>query len=131
MDPRWRLQNAGAKWDRVPELVKDHDFRSEAEGAPSPTGSTIRRPIPARSSSAADTPAFAVDCSKSGGAPRVASFSGGSNGCAPRAWEFHLPGHDLRVDRRPLPDTAASKWNPGSNKLFEISDWGAWISDSL
>ncbi len=43
------FRNSGAKWDRAPKLVKDHDFRSEAEGRAIPAGSTIRRPIPARS----------------------------------------------------------------------------------
>ncbi|HME10688.1 MAG TPA: ISAzo13 family transposase [Bryobacteraceae bacterium] len=32
------FKNAGAKWDREPILVKDHDFRSEAEGMAIPHG---------------------------------------------------------------------------------------------
>ena len=32
------FRNPGAKWDHTPELVKDHDFRSEAEGIAIPYG---------------------------------------------------------------------------------------------
>ena len=46
------FKNAGAKWDRVPELGRITTFAPKPRAAPSPTGSTIRRPIPARSSSA-------------------------------------------------------------------------------
>ena len=57
------FKNAGAKWDRVPELVKDHDFRSEAEGRAiygiyDPQANTGTVFVGAT----ADTPAFAVDC---------------------------------------------------------------------
>ncbi len=58
------FKNAGAKWDRVPELVKDHDFRSEAEGRAIPYG--IYDPQANTGTvfvgATADTPAFAVDC---------------------------------------------------------------------
>ena len=38
------FKNAGAKWDRAPELVKDHDFPSEAEGRAIPYG-IYRSPV--------------------------------------------------------------------------------------
>jgi len=38
------FKNAGAKWDRETVLVKDHDFRSEADGLAIPTAFTTRRP---------------------------------------------------------------------------------------
>ena len=89
------FKNAGAKWDRAPELVKDHDFLPRPRAAPSPTDlrpagqyrhglSSALPPTPRRLPSTA---------SRNGGAPRVASAypraaalqiladSGGSNGC--------------------------------------------------
>ena len=110
------FKNAGAKWDRVPELVKDHDFRSEAEGRAIPYG--IYDPQANTGTvfvgATADTPAFAVDCIekwwRTEGRKRypqaeslqILADSGGSNGCAPRAWKFHLQHrlcnrHRLRV----------------------------------
>ena len=49
------FKNAGAKWDRETVLVKDHDFRSEAEAWPSPTAFTTLRPTGALCSSAPAT----------------------------------------------------------------------------
>ena len=124
------FKNAGAKWDRVPELVKEHDFRSEAEGRAIPYG--IYDPQANTGTvfvgATADTPAFAVDCIekwwRTEGRKRypqaetlqILADSGGSNGCAPRAWKFHLQHrlcnrHRLRVTVAHYP-TAASKWNP-------------------
>jgi hypothetical protein len=37
-EPIGNFENAGAKWDRQPILVKDHDFRSEADGMAIPYG---------------------------------------------------------------------------------------------
>jgi len=36
------FKNSGAKWDRSPVLVKDHDFLSDASGVGSPTAFTTR-----------------------------------------------------------------------------------------
>ena len=33
-----RFRNPGAKWDHSPELVNDHDFRSDADGLAVPYG---------------------------------------------------------------------------------------------
>ena len=144
------FKNAGAKWDRVPELVKDHDFRSEAEGRAIPYG--IYDPQANTGTvfvgATADTPAFAVDCIekwwRTEGRKRypqaetlqILADSGGSNGCAPRAWKFHLQHrlcnrHRLRVTVAHYP-TAASKWNPIEHRLFcEISkNWAGRPLDS-
>ena len=58
------FRNPGSKWDRSPELVNDHDFRSDADGLAVPYGIYDPRAnagtvFVGRS---ADTPAFAVDC---------------------------------------------------------------------
>ena len=98
------FKNAGAKWDRSPELVKDHDFRSEAKGRAVPYG--IYDPQANTGTvfvgATADTPAFAVDCIekwwRTEGCKRypeadclqILADSGGSNGCTPRAWKFGL-----------------------------------------
>ena len=58
------FRNAGAKWDRTPELVNDHDFRSDAEGLAVPYGIYDPRANAGTVfvGRTADTPAFAVDC---------------------------------------------------------------------
>ena len=134
------FRNAGAKWDRAPELVNDHDFRSQAEGVAIPYG--IYDPLANTGTvfvgRTADTPAFAVDCIekwwRTEGCRRypdaerlqILADSGGSNGCTPRAWKFNLQHrlcnrHGLRVSVAHYP-TAASKWNPIEHRLFcEIS----------
>ena len=142
------FRNAGAKWDRAPELVNDR--RSQAEGVAIPYG--IYDPLANTGTvfvgRTADTPAFAVRPSRSGGAPRAAGAiptpitlqiladSGGSNGCTPRAWKFNLQHrlcnrHGLRVSVAHYP-TAASKWNPIEHRLFcEISkNWAGRPLDS-
>ena len=57
------FQNAGAKWDREPVLVKDHDFRSEAEGMAIPYGiyDTQADRGTLFVGTTHNTPAFAVD----------------------------------------------------------------------
>ena len=68
------FKNPGAKWDRTPQLVRDHDFRSEAHGIAIPTASTIPKPTPAPSSSAPPSipPPSRSTASRNGGAPRAA-----------------------------------------------------------
>ena len=58
------FRNSGAKWDRSPELVNDHDFRSDAEGLAVPYGIYDPRANAGTVfvGRTADTPAFAVDC---------------------------------------------------------------------
>ena len=59
-----RFRNPGAKWDRSPELVNDHDFRSDADGLAVPYGIYDPRANAGTVfvGRTADTPAFAVDC---------------------------------------------------------------------
>jgi len=58
-----KFKNPGAKWDRQPQLVKDHDFRSEAKALATPRG--IYDLLANRGSVfvgiSHDTPDFAVD----------------------------------------------------------------------
>ena len=145
------FRNPGAKWDHTPELVKDHDFRSEAEGIAIPYGIYDPRANTGTVfvGKSADTPAFAVDCIekwwRTAGRKRypyaealqILADSGGSNGCTPRAWKFNLQQrlcnrHGLRVTVAHYP-TAASKWNPIEHRLFcEISkNWGGPPSGQL
>ena len=58
------FRNPGAKWDRSPELVNDHDFRSDADGRAVPYGIYDPRANTGTVfvGRTADTPAFAVDC---------------------------------------------------------------------
>ena len=58
------FRNTGAKWDHSPELVNDHDFRSDAEGRAIPYGiyDTRANAGTVFVGQTADTPAFAVDC---------------------------------------------------------------------
>ena len=58
------FRNPGAKWDRSPERVNDHDFRSDAEGLAIPYGIYDPRANAGTVfvGHTADTPAFAVDC---------------------------------------------------------------------
>ena len=57
------FRNPGAKWDRSPELVNDHDFPSDAEGLAIPYGIYDPRANAGTVfvGRTADTPAFAVD----------------------------------------------------------------------
>ena len=57
------FKNTGAKWDREPILVKDHDFRSDADGMAIPYGiyDTQANRGAVFVGTSHDTPAFAVD----------------------------------------------------------------------
>ena len=144
------FKNAGAKWDRAPELVRDHDFPSDAEGRAIPYGvyDVQANTGTVFVGTTADTPAFAVDCIekwwRTEGRKRypeaatlqILADSGGSNGCRPRAWKFYLQHrlcnrHGLRVTVAHYP-TAASKWNPIDHRMFsEISkNWAGCPLDS-
>ena len=96
-----------------PELVKDHDFRSEAKGRAVPYG--IYDPQANTGTvfvgATADTPAFTVDCIekwwRTEGCKRypeadrlqILADSGGSNGCTPRAGKFNLQHPPLQPPR--------------------------------
>ena len=124
------FRNPGAKWDRSPELVNDHDFRSDAEGLAIPYGIYDPRANTGTIfvGQTADTPAFAVDCIEKwwrtegckqypdADALQILADGGGSNSCTARAWKFNLQHrlanrHRLRVTVAHYPP-ATSKWNP-------------------
>jgi len=130
------FKNAGAKWDREPEFVKDHDFRSEADGIAVPYGvydvQANRGTLFVGTSY--DTPGFAVDClekwwrtegqQRYPGADRIAVLAdgGGSNGSRCRAWKSGLQQrlcnrHGLTVTVAHYPP-GTSKWNPIEHRLF-------------
>jgi len=62
-EPIGNFKNTGAKWDRAPVLVKDHDFRSDADGMAIPYGiyDTQANRGAVFVGTSHDTPAFAVD----------------------------------------------------------------------
>jgi len=62
-EPIGNFKNTGAKWDREPVLVKDHDFRSDADGMAIPYGiyDTQANRGAVFVGTSHDTPAFAVD----------------------------------------------------------------------
>jgi hypothetical protein len=139
------FKNPGAKWDRAPTPVNDHDFLSDASGvgisygiydAPQNRG-TICLGV------SHDTPAFAAHSIATwwkregslryGRVPQllVLADSGGSNRCTSWAWKTEIQtrlcnafGMALTIAHYP---TGASKWNPIEHRLFsEISKhWAA------
>jgi len=144
------FKNAGAKWDRDPVLVNDHDFRSDADGIAVPYGvydlQANRGTLFVGTSY--DTPWFAVDCvekwwrsegqQRYPGADRLAILAdgGGSNGSRCRAWKMGLQRrlcdrHGLSVTVAHYPP-GASKWNPIEHRLFsELSkNWAGRPLDS-
>ena len=139
------FKNSGVKWDRLPTLVNDHDFLTDASGVGISYG--IYDPLNNRGTVCVgishDTPAFAAHsiatCWKCEGSLRyshapkllVLADSGGSNGCAPWAWKTEIQtqlcnpfGITATIAHYP---TGASKWNPIEHRLFsEISKhWAA------
>jgi Rhodopirellula transposase DDE domain len=144
------FKNGGAKWDRSPVLVNDHDFLSEASGVGISYG--IYDPPHNRGTVCVgishDTPAFAAHsiatwwrqegARRYGRAPKllVLADSGGSNRCTSWAWKIQLQsqvcnpfGIAITIAHYP---TGASKWNPIEHRLFsEISkNWAAEPLDS-
>ena len=98
------FRNPGAKWDRSPELVNDHDFPSDAEGLAIPYGIYDPRANAGTVfvGRTADTPAFAVDCIEKwwrtegrkhypqAQSLQILADGGGSNSSTARAWKFNL-----------------------------------------
>lgn len=134
------FKNAGAKWDRSPVLVNDHDFRSDSLGVAIPYG--IYDVLANRGAVfvgvSHDTPYFAAHSItqwwRCEGAHRytrarqllILADNGGSNGCRCWAWKTNLQfqlcnrfGLTLTIAHYP---TGTSKWNPVEHRLFsEIS----------
>jgi hypothetical protein len=130
------FKNAGAKWDREPVLVKDHDFRSDADGMAIPYGiyDTQANRGAVFVGTSHDTPAFAVDaiaqwwlkegCQRYPVARElfILADGGGSNGPRCRAWRKAIQdtictplGLTVTVSHYP---PGASKWNPIEHRLF-------------
>ena len=144
------FKNTGAKWDRSPVLVNDHDFRSDASGVGISYG--VYDPPHNRGTVCVgishDTPGFAAHsiatwwkregARRWGRAPRllVPADSGGSNSCRSWAWRTEIQarvcnafGFTVTVAHYP---TGASKWNPIEHRLFsEISKNWARATDKL
>ena len=144
------FKNPGRVWSRKATPVKDHDFRSEAQGMAIPYGildlAANRGSVFVGTSH--DTPDFAA-----GNVARwwrdfgrknysnasqllILADSGGSNGARVRAWKYALQEQvadrfDLEVTVCHFP-TGASKWNPIEHRLFsEISKhWAGQPLDS-
>ena len=130
------FKNPGAKWDRKPILVKDHDFRSEAKALVTPYGiyDTQANRGSVFLGTSHDTPAFAVDAISQWwlqeGSKRypaatelfILADGGGSNGSRCRAWKKAIQeticiplGLTVTVSHYP---PGASKWNPIEHRLF-------------
>lgn len=144
------FKNNGASWNQEPILVKDHDFRSEAEGIAVPYGVYD---LQANRGSmfigvSRDTPQFSVEnlekwwrydgCKRYPKATQllVLADGGGSNGHRVRAWKYGLQtrlcdryGLSVTVCHYP---TGASKWNPIEHKLFSFisKNWAGQPLDS-
>ena len=134
------FKNRGATWRQTPELVSDHDFRSDASGMATPfglydVGANCGAVFVGTSH---DTPAFAAENVvrwwEIEGRARYPGLTelllladgGGSNGPRTRAFKYALQTrlcdiHGLRVTICHYP-SGASKWNPIEHRLFsEIS----------
>jgi Rhodopirellula transposase DDE domain len=142
------FKNSGARWDREPWAVNDHDFLQDAIGVAIPYG--IYQPVQNRGSVVVgvshDTAAFAAHAiahwwQREGLSqfPRsrqllILADSGGSNGYRRRTWKTELQdqladpfGLNITVAHYP---TGTSKWNPIEHRLFsEISKH--WAGEPL
>jgi hypothetical protein len=137
------FKNPGVAWARESPRVKDHDFRSDAEGMAIPYG--IYDPQANRGfvvvGTSHETPAFAVDAIvlwwQGSGRPvypqtdelLILADCGGGNSARARAWKYHLQhrlcdpyGLTVTVCHYP---PGASKWNPIEHHLFShiSSNW--------
>jgi hypothetical protein len=142
------FKNLGRTWRRTPELVNDHDFRSDAQGIAIPYSvydlQANRATVFVGTSH--DTSDFAVDnlirwwqgegVQRYRRAPEllVLADSGGSNSPRVRAFKYALQTrladpHRLRVTVCHYP-SGASKWNPIEHRVFsEISK--RWAAEPL
>ena len=145
------FKTQGAKWDREPELVNDHDFRSNADGIAIPYGVYDLQANCGTLfvGTSYDTPEFAVDCVENwwriegrlrypdADTLTILADGGGSNGSNCRAWKSGLQRrlcnrHGLTVTVAHYPP-GTSKWNPIEHRLFsELSkNWAGRPLDSL
>ena len=135
-EPIGNFKNPGACWEKKPQLVKDHDFRSDAVGMATPYGiydTGVNRGFVVVGTSH-ETPAFAVEaialwwkrCGlRSYAKPKellILADSGGGNSARSRGWKYHLQQklsnpYGLKVTVCHYPP-GASKWNPIEHRLF-------------
>jgi Rhodopirellula transposase DDE domain len=130
------FKNSGARWEKQPQLVMDHDFLSDAQGVALPYG--IYDPTHNQGfvvvGTSYETPAFAVDAItlwwKSYGQKMydrakellILADSGGGNSARAHGWKYHLQQElcnpfELKVTVCHYP-SGASKWNPIEHRLF-------------
>jgi hypothetical protein len=131
-----KFKNSGVSWQREAQIVKDHDFRSDAEGMAIPYGiydtQTNRGFVVVGTST--ETPAFAVDAIVSWWKDHgdniypdanellILADCGGGNSARARGWKYHLQHrfcnpYRLKVTVCHYPP-GASKWNPIEHRLF-------------
>ena len=130
------FKNAGRDWCQAAEVVKVHDFPSEALGRSVPYGvyDLERNSGYVRVGTSADTPQFAVAAIRAwweregiaAYAPAegllILADAGGSNSCQSRVWKQQL--QEQLCDRFGLTvtvchyPTGCSKWNPVEHRLF-------------
>jgi hypothetical protein len=130
------FRNAGQAWCQDPEEVNTHDFPQDALGRAVPYGiyDVARNRGTVYVGSSADTPQFAVAAIAAwwetegrvaypqADRLQILADAGGSNGCRPRAWKYHLQTQladrfGLRVTVCHYP-TGCSKWNPIEHRVF-------------
>lgn len=130
-----QFKNNGSTWEREPQQVNDHDFRSLAKGIAIPYG--IYEPNLNRASvfvgTSYDTPEFAANSiarwwqnSKKDYASAqkllILADGGGSNSSTSHAWKSFI--QTCVADRFQIPVTVShyppgtSKWNPIEHRLF-------------
>jgi len=130
------FKNGGRDWCQDPEVVKAHDFPSEAVGRAVPYGiyDVQRNQGYVRVGTSADTPQFAVAAIRgwweqegraafpNASGLLILADAGGSNSCRFRGWKQQLQeqlcdacGLTVTVCHYP---TGCSKWNPIEHRLF-------------
>jgi len=135
-----KFKNHGVSWQQEPHVVKDHDFRSDAEGMAIPYGiyDTGTNSGFVLLGTSIETPMFAVDALVSWWKRRginmyykakellILADCGGGNSARSRGWKYHLQhrlcnAYGLKVTVCHYPP-GSSKWNPIEHRLFsEIS----------
>jgi hypothetical protein len=144
------FKNAGSTWRKTPDIVNDHDFRSDANGIAIPYGIYDEKHNHGYVviGTSHETPAFAADAISrwwvQDGRSRypearkllILADGGGANGARKNAWKCELQAkvcdaHRLAVTVCHYPP-GASKWNPIEHRLFsEISkNWAGKPLDS-
>jgi len=144
------FKNVGRSWEQEAWRVKDHDFRSDADGRLIPYGiyDTKANHGFVVCGTQRETPAFAVDsivlwwdsCGRhlydKATELLILADCGGGNSARARAWKFHLQKrlcdpYQIAITVCHYPP-GASKWNPIEHRLFsEISkNWAGRPLDS-